>query len=107
MKGHSSKSFVYSTYRDERGIVLAVVLMFLAILGAIGSAAVMMTRAEIKTSDNYKDSEEIFSAEALLPLIHILGLGSDHGNKKDLGRDGGEPAGHRFAAKWILAGTKN
>jgi len=45
---------------NEKGIVLAVVLMFLAILAAMGSVTVVMTRAEIKTGDNYKNSEQAF-----------------------------------------------
>ena len=45
---------------NEKGIVLAVVLMFLAILAAMGSITVVMTRAEIKTGDNYKNSEQAF-----------------------------------------------
>ncbi len=53
-------SITHSTLRDDRGIVLAVVLMFLAILGAMGSITVMMTRAEIKTGDNYKNNEQTF-----------------------------------------------
>ena len=60
MKEYLNRSFVHSTYKDERGMVLAIVLMFMVIVGAMGSAAVMMTRAEIKVSDNYKDSEEVF-----------------------------------------------
>ncbi len=36
---------------NEKGIVLAVVLMFLAILAAMGSVTVVMTRAEIKSGD--------------------------------------------------------
>ena len=62
MKEYLNRSFVHSTYNDERGMVLAIVLMFMVIVGAMGSAAVMMTRAEIKVSDNYKDSEEVFYA---------------------------------------------
>ena len=60
MKEYLNRSFVHSTYKDERGMVLAIVLMFMVIVAAMGSAAVMMTRAEIKVSDNYKDSEELF-----------------------------------------------
>ena len=45
---------------NEKGIVLAVVLMFLAVLGAMGSITVVMTRAEIKTGDNYKNTEQAF-----------------------------------------------
>ncbi len=56
------KNCLKAAYGNERGIVLAVVLMFLVILGAMGSAAVMKTRGAIKISDNYKDSEEMFYA---------------------------------------------
>ncbi len=49
-----------SAYGNEKGIVLAVVLMFLAILAAMGSITVVMTRAEIKTGDNYKNTEQAF-----------------------------------------------
>jgi len=45
---------------NEKGIVLAVVLMFLAILAAMGSFTVVMTRAEIKTGNNYKNTEYAF-----------------------------------------------
>ena len=45
---------------NEKGIILAVVLMFLAILAAMGSFTVVMTRAEIKTGNNYKNSEQAF-----------------------------------------------
>ncbi len=49
-----------SAFGNEKGIVLAVVLMFLAILAAMGSITVVMTRAEIKTGDNYKNTEQAF-----------------------------------------------
>jgi len=45
---------------NEKGIILAVVLMFVAILAAMGTITVVMTRAEIKTGDNYKNSEHAF-----------------------------------------------
>ncbi len=45
---------------NEKGIILAVVLMFLSILAAMGSFTVVMTRAEIKTGDNYKNTEQAF-----------------------------------------------
>jgi len=45
---------------NEKGIILAVVLMFLSILAAMGSFTVVMTRAEIKTGDNYKNNEQAF-----------------------------------------------
>jgi len=45
---------------NEKGIVLAVVLMFLAILAAMGSSAVVMTRADIKVSGNYNHNMQSF-----------------------------------------------
>ncbi len=45
---------------NEKGIILAVVLMFVAILAAMGTITVVMTRAEIKTGDNYKNTEQAF-----------------------------------------------
>ena len=51
-------SITHSILQNDRGVILAVVLMFLVILAAMGSATVMMTRAEIKTGDNYKNNEQ-------------------------------------------------
>ena len=68
-------SITYSTLRDDRGMVLAVVLMFLVVLAAMGSAAVMMTRAEIKTGDNYKNSELAF---------FLAQAGAEHARDPDL-----------------------
>jgi len=51
-----------SAYGNEKGIVLAVVLMFLAILAAMGSSAVVMTRAEIKVGGNDNSSKTSFYA---------------------------------------------
>lgn len=47
---------------NERGIVLAVGVMFLGILAAMGGAAALMTRINIKSSGNYKNSEHAFYA---------------------------------------------
>ena len=55
-----NKLSLRSACGNEKGIVLAVVLMFLAILSAMGSITVVMTRAEIKTGDNYKNNEQAF-----------------------------------------------
>jgi len=58
---HKTKNLsLGSACGNEKGIVLAVVLMFLAILAAMGSITVVMTRAEIKTGDNYKNTEQAF-----------------------------------------------
>jgi len=51
-----------SACSNENGIVLAVVLMFMAILAAMGSITVVMTRAEIKTGSNDKTSKIAFYA---------------------------------------------
>ena len=41
-------SLAHSPLRNERGIVLAILLMFMIIVAAIESSAVIMTRADIK-----------------------------------------------------------
>ena len=70
-------------------MVLAVVLMFLVIVGAMGSAAVMMTRAEIKTGDNYKNSELAFflaqagAEHAREELRALNAVSSDKGSYSD------------------------
>jgi len=53
---------LWSACSNEKGIVLAVVLMFLAILAVMGSITVVMTRSEIKIGDHYKNSEMAFFA---------------------------------------------
>ncbi len=60
LTGKTKNLSLRSACGNEKGIVLAVVLMFLAILAAMGSITVVMTRAEIKTGDNYKNSEQAF-----------------------------------------------
>ncbi len=47
-------------YGNETGLVLAVALVFLVVLGVMGSAAVLLTRTDIKISGNYKNSETAF-----------------------------------------------
>ncbi len=47
-------------YGNETGLVLAVALVFLVVLGVMGSAAVIMTRGDLKLSGNYKNSETAF-----------------------------------------------
>lgn len=44
----------------EKGLVLPVVLFLIGIIAAMGSAAVVLTRTDIKISRNYKNSEEAF-----------------------------------------------
>ncbi len=60
LTGKTKNLSLRSACGNEKGIVLAVVLMFLAILAAMGSITVVMTRAEIKTGDNYKNTEYAF-----------------------------------------------
>ena len=47
-------------YGNETGLVLAVALVILVVLGVMGSAAVIMTRGDLKISGNYKNSETAF-----------------------------------------------
>jgi len=47
-------------YGNETGLVLTVALVFLVVLGVMGSAAVLLTRTDIKISGNYKNSETAF-----------------------------------------------
>jgi len=53
---------VRSVYGNEKGVVLVVALVFLVVLGVMGSAAVMMARGDLKISGNYKNSEQTFYA---------------------------------------------
>ena len=49
---HKTKNLsLRSACGNEKGIVLAVVLMFMVILAAMGSTTAVMTRAEIKSGD--------------------------------------------------------
>jgi len=50
------------TCNNENGFVLGFTILFMAVLMILGSSAVVMTRAEIKVSDNYKNSERAFFA---------------------------------------------
>jgi len=45
---------------NERGFILAVSLIFLGLLAAFGSAAVLATRTDIKIGGNYKLSTQAF-----------------------------------------------
>ncbi len=55
-------SLAHSPLRNERGIVLAILLMFMIIVAAIESSAVIMTRADIKAGGNYSHNMESFYA---------------------------------------------
>lgn len=50
---------------DERGIVLTVVILLIAVLVLLGSTAIMTTSTDLKISGNYKQIEQaFFNAEA-------------------------------------------
>ncbi len=54
-----------SVYRNEKGFVLPVALMLLAILSVMGSAAAFLTRTDLKITNNYKNITVAFQlAEA-------------------------------------------
>jgi len=46
--------------RNEKGIILAIVLQFIAILALMGSAAVVLTRTDLKITSNYKNRTKSF-----------------------------------------------
>jgi Tfp pilus assembly protein PilX len=50
----------YQKFGNQKGLVLPVALVFLVVLGAMGAAAVVMTRGDLKLSGNYKSSETAF-----------------------------------------------
>jgi len=52
-------------YRNEKGMVLPLGLMFLAIIAILGTTAVIITTTDLKIGSNYKTSEQAFyDAEA-------------------------------------------
>ena len=51
---------LHSIYSNENGIILAVSLMFLTILGVIGSAAYVISKTDIKITGNYKAETKVF-----------------------------------------------
>ncbi|MBW2167434.1 MAG: pilus assembly PilX N-terminal domain-containing protein [Deltaproteobacteria bacterium] len=52
-------------YNNEKGFVLPVGLMFLAIIAILGTTAVIITTTDLKIGSNYKASEQAFyDAEA-------------------------------------------
>lgn len=61
-RGKYDKLYICSPLENEKGIILAVSLIFMGILAAMGSAVVMLTRINIKASDNYKNNEHAFYA---------------------------------------------
>lgn len=51
---------IRSIFRNEKGIVLPIALMFLAILGLLGTTAVITTTTDLKIGGNYKTSKQAF-----------------------------------------------
>ncbi|MCJ7616312.1 MAG: pilus assembly PilX N-terminal domain-containing protein [Desulfobacterales bacterium] len=70
------------TYNNEKGFVLPVGLMFLAILALLGTTAVIITTTDLKIGTNYKLSEQAFYlAEAgINEAMHRLNLQSSDSN---------------------------
>ena len=67
---------------NERGAVLVIGLIFMAILSILGTSAYLTTSNELKISSNYKTSKQAFYiAEAgIQEALHRLNLSSDDGN---------------------------
>ena len=63
-------------YKNEKGMVLPLGLMFLAIIAILGSTAVIVTTTDLKIGSNYRDSEQAFyAAEAgIQEALYRLGL---------------------------------
>ncbi len=49
-------------HKNEKGMVLATGLMFLAIIAIVGTTAVIVTTTDIKIGSNYKKSQQAFYA---------------------------------------------
>jgi len=49
-------------YRNEKGMVLPLGLMFLAIIAILGTTAVIITTTDLKIGNNYRTSEQAFYA---------------------------------------------
>ena len=60
LKDKNKRFYLWSTIGNERGLTLAIVLMFVAILAAMGSSAVVMTRADIRVGGNYNQNMKSF-----------------------------------------------
>jgi len=60
---NASKTFgIGLPCNNENGFVLGITLLFMAVLAFLGSSATVITRASIKVSDNYKNSEKVYFA---------------------------------------------
>ena len=47
-------------HRNEKGMVLPLGLMFLAIIALLGSTAVIVTTTDLKIGSNYRANEQAF-----------------------------------------------
>ena len=78
-------------HKNEKGIVLATGLMFMAIIAIVGSTAVLITTTDLKIGTNYITSEQAFYvAEAgIQHAANVLKAGTSNGfNDELLGADG-------------------
>jgi PilX N-terminal len=68
-------------YRNEKGMVLPLGLMFLAIIAILGTTAVIITTTDLKIGTNYRTSEQAFhAAEAgINEALYRLSLFDDGG----------------------------
>ena len=69
-------------HRNEKGIVLATGLMFMAIIAIVGSTAVLITTTDLKIGSNYRASVQALNiAEAgINEAMHRLNLNSSDSN---------------------------
>ena len=78
-------------YINEKGFVLPVGLMFLAIISILGTTAVTITTTDLKIGRNYKTSVQAFYAgeAGIQRATHILKAGASNGFDNELlGTDG-------------------
>lgn len=69
-------------HKNEKGAVLPLGLMFLAIISILGTTAVIMTTTDLKIGSNYRASEQaLYTAEAgISEAMHRLNLKSSDSN---------------------------
>lgn len=64
-KRQSDKLGIVTTWADEKGMILIIVLALIAILTLVGTTAVITTTTDIKISGNYKNSvKALYAAQA-------------------------------------------
>jgi len=71
-----------STLGNEKGVIMSIVIMLIAFLTVVGSAALMSSKTDLKTSINYTSGTQAFYiAEAgLQAAIHELDDSDDTNN---------------------------